>query len=62
MKLEEKQVILRKLEAGEGKVLRQKRIDYDEEGNEIERTTSKVIYLADNDTTDNYEEIDETTD
>lgn len=59
MKLEETQVILRKLEAGDGKVLRTKRIEYDEDGNEIERITSKEIYLAVTDSVDNYEEVDE---
>lgn len=59
MLIENKEVVLRKLVASEGKVLRQKRVDYDEEGNEIPRSTSKEIYLAINDTEDNYEEIDE---
>lgn len=59
MKLEENVVTLRKLVASEGKVLRLKRVDYDEEGNEIPRDTSKEIYLAINDTEDNYEEVDE---
>lgn len=59
MKLEEKTVILRKIIASEGKVLRTKRIEFDEEGNEIPRDTSKEIYLAINDSEENYEEIDE---
>lgn len=59
MIIEEKQVILRKLEASEGKVLRFKRVDYDDEGKEIPRDVSKEIYLAVTDSADNYEEIDE---
>lgn len=59
MKIEEKEVILRKLIASEGKVLREKTIQYDDEGNEIPRETSKIIYLATNADENLYEEIDE---
>lgn len=59
MKIEEQKVTLRKLVASEGKVLRIKRIDFDDEGNEIPRDVAKVIYLASTDSEDNYEEIDE---
>lgn len=54
MKLEEKEVLLRKLVAGEGKILVSKQLD--EEGNPLVK--SKEIYLAVNDTAENYEEID----
>ena len=50
---------LKKLIASEGKVIIPKEIQYDEEGNEIPREGSKIIYLAINDSEDNYEEIDE---
>lgn len=59
MELQTKQVELRKLIASEGKVLREKTVQYDEEGSEIPRTTSKVIYLAENANPDLYEEIDD---
>ena len=50
---------LKKLIASEGKVIVLKQKEYDEEGNEIPRYKSKVVYLAINDSEDNYEEIDE---
>ena len=52
---------LKKLIAGEGKVLVRKDWvqEYDEENNPIPRDKSKIIYLAINDSADNYEEIDE---
>ena len=50
---------LKKLIASEGKVIVHKEIQFDEEGNEIPRDGSKIIYLAINDSEDNYEEIDE---
>lgn len=50
---------LKKLIASEGKVIVPKEIQYDEEGNEIPREGSKIIYLAINDNEENYEEIDE---
>ena len=50
---------LKKLIASEGKVIVLKQKEYDEEGNEIPRYQSKVVYLAINDSEDNYEEIDE---
>ena len=50
---------LTKLIASEGKVIVPKEIQYDEEGNEMPREGSKIIYLAINDSEDNYEEIDE---
>lgn len=59
MEIQKKQVELRKLVASEGKVLREKTIQYDEEGNELERQTFKEIYLAENANADLYEEIDE---
>ena len=49
----------KKLIASEGKVIVLKQKEYDEEGNEIPRYQSKVVYLAINDSEDNYEEIDE---
>ena len=48
-----------KLIADEGKVIVHKEIQFDEEGNELPREGSKIIYLAINDSEDNYEEIDE---
>ena len=50
---------LKKLVASEGKVIVLKQKEYDEEGNEIPRQQSKIVYLAINDSEDNYEEIDE---
>ena len=52
---------LKKLIASEGKVLVRKDWvqEYDEENNPIPRDKSKIIYLAINDSADNYEEIDE---
>lgn len=55
MKLEEKQVTLRKLVASEGKVIVSKTLD--EEGNPTVR--AKVLYLAVGSSEDDFEEIDE---
>lgn len=49
----------KKLVAGKGKVIVLKQKEYDEEGKEIPRHQSKIVYLAINDSEDNYEEIDE---
>lgn len=57
MQIQEKQVILRKLVASEGKILVSKTLD--EEGNPTVR--SKEIYLADGASADDFEEIDEAT-
>lgn len=59
MEIQSKQVELRKLVASEGKVLREKEIQYDEEGKEIPRDTFKEVYLASTASSDLYEEIDE---
>lgn len=53
MEVQEKQVILRKLTASEGKILVSKSLD--EEGKPVVK--AKEIYLAVGDTKDNYEEI-----
>lgn len=50
---------LKKLIASEGKLIVPKEIEYDEEGNEIPRQGSKIIYLAINDNENNYEEIED---
>lgn len=52
---------LKKIEASEGKVLVRKDWvqEYDEENNPIPRDIYKIVYLAKNDSEDNYEEIDE---
>lgn len=50
---------LKKLIAGDGKVIVPKIIQYDEEGNEIPRVGAKTIYLAINDNENNYEEIED---
>lgn len=50
---------LTKLIASEGKVIVHKEIQYDENGKELPREGSKIIYLAINDSEENYEEIDE---
>lgn len=50
---------LKKLVASDGKVIVLKQKEYDENGNEIPRYKSKIVYLAINDSEDNYEEIDE---
>ena len=55
MKLEEKQVTLRKLVASEGKVIVSKTLD--EKGNPTVRT--KEVYLAVGASEDDFEEIDE---
>lgn len=57
MKIEEKQVVLRKLVASEGKVIVSKALD--EEGKPTVR--SKEIYLADGASENDFEEIDEAT-
>ena len=57
MQLQEKQVILRKLVASEGKILVSKTLD--EEGKPTVK--SKEIYLANGASEDDFEEIDETT-
>ena len=59
MEIQSKQVELRKLVASEWKVLREKQIQYDENGKEIPRQTFKEIYLAVNASPDLYEEIEE---
>lgn len=58
MQLEEKQVLIRKLIASPWRVLREKQIQYDEEGKEIPRETFKEVYLAKDASPDLYEEID----
>lgn len=55
MVLEEKQVTLRKLVAGEGKVIVSK--SKDEEGNYVVR--AKEVHLANGASEDDFEEIDE---
>ena len=57
MQIQEKQVILRKLVASEGKILVSKTLD--EEGNPTVK--SKEIYLADGASENDFEEIDEAT-
>ena len=59
MEIKIKQVELRKLVASEGKILREKNIQYDEEGKELPRQTFKEVYLAINADPELYEEIDE---
>lgn len=56
MKVEEKQVTLRKLVASEGKILVSKTLD--EEGNPTVK--AKEIYLAVGASEDDFEEVDET--
>jgi hypothetical protein len=55
MNIEEKQVVLRKLTASNGKILVSKSLD--EKGNPVVK--SKEIYLAVGDNAENYKEIDE---
>lgn len=55
MQIQEKQVILRKLVASDGKILVSKTLD--EDGNPTVR--SKEIYLANGASEDDFEEIDE---
>lgn len=57
MQIQEKQVILRKLVASDGKILVSKTLD--EDGNPTVR--SKEIYLADGASENDFEEIDEVT-
>lgn len=56
MKIEEKQVVLRKLVASEGKVIVSKTLD--EDGNPTVKT--KEIYLPNGTSENDFEEIDET--
>lgn len=55
MKIEQKEVILRKLIASEGKILVSK--NKDDEGNYLVKC--KEMYLGDADDENNYEEIDD---
>lgn len=55
MELKEQVVTLRKLTAGEGKIIISK--TKDEEGNPT--VVTKQLYLAIEDSADNYEEVDE---
>lgn len=55
MIVEEKQVVLRKLVASEGKIIISKSLD--EEGNPVVR--AKEIYLANGSNAEEYEEIDD---
>lgn len=55
MKLEEKQVTLRKLVASEGKTIISKQLD--EEGNPT--VMSKVVFLAEGANENDFEEVDE---
>ena len=53
---------VKKIIADENKVIIPKEIQYDENGNEIPRSGAKVIYLAINDSEDNYMEIEDVED
>ena len=55
MKLEEKQVTLRKLVASDGKIIVSKTLDEDGKPS----ITAKELYLGNGDSENNYEEIDE---
>lgn len=59
MELQEKNVKLRKLTAEEGKVIISKETKIKEDGQEVPVVKSKEIYLGENDSEDNYLEIDE---
>ena len=50
---------IKKIIANEGMVIVPKQAQYDENGNEMPRSGVKAIYLAINDSEDNYEEIEE---
>ncbi len=50
---------LKKLIASEGMVIVPKETQYDEDGNELPKEGSKIVYLAINSSEDNYEEIEE---
>lgn len=58
MEVIETKVTLRKLVPNEGKVLRTKQVEYDEQGNEIPRSLIEEVYLSVNDSVDNYEEVE----
>lgn len=58
MEIIETKVTLRKLVPSEGKVLRTKQVEYDEQGNEIPRGFIEEVYLSVNDSVDNYEEVE----
>jgi len=59
MELQERNVKLRKLVAGEGKVIVSKETQKDEDGNNIPITSAKEIYLGKVDSPDNYIEVEE---
>lgn len=59
MEIQEQKITLRKLIASEGKVLRLKEITKDQDGKEIPGQLAKIVYLAVNESADDYEEIDE---
>lgn len=55
MQIQEQEVLLRKLIAGEGKIIVSKSVD--EEGNPVVR--AKEVYIPENASIDDFEEIDE---
>jgi len=59
MKIQESQVTLRRLVAEEGKIIISKETQLNGNGEEVPIVESKEIYLAKNDSEDNYIEIDE---
>lgn len=58
MQIQEQEVVLRKLIAGEGKVIISKSVD--EEGNPVIK--AKEIYIPENANIDDFEEVDEAAD
>lgn len=59
MELQEKNVKIRKLMAEEGKVIVSKETEKDENGNDVPVIKGKVIYLAKEDSEENYVEVEE---
>lgn len=59
MEVQEKNVLLRKLTAGEGKIIVSKETEKDEMGNDVPIVKAKEIYLGKEDSQENYEEIEE---
>ena len=59
MELQEKNVKIRKLTADEGQVIVSKETEKDENGNDVPVVKGKEIYLAKEDSEENYVEIEE---
>ncbi|MCI8410882.1 MAG: hypothetical protein HFJ40_00195 [Clostridia bacterium] len=61
MELQEKNVKIRKLTADENKIIISKETQKDENGNDVPVVKAKEIYLAKEDSEENYVEVEEET-